>query len=142
MTQMIKVKYLIFSFNNCFSRYCWFREYRWSGYSAISIRSCCYFLDDSTGLLGMSTKFVECTLGVKYRVIDENGEVSGGPMYYLRDGLSKFNLSFRKRVGSSFLILKCWRFFGGGNMFQLNQTVDAQLQVSSLSYLDMDQFLV
>ena len=37
------------------------------------------------GLLGMSSKFVECTLGLKYRVIDKNGVVSGGPMYYLRD---------------------------------------------------------
>ncbi|MFK5856071.1 MAG: alanine:cation symporter family protein, partial [Bacteroidota bacterium] len=41
------------------------------------------------GLLGMSSKFVECTLGVKYRKIDKNGVVSGGPMYYLRDGLKK-----------------------------------------------------
>ena len=44
------------------------------------------------GLLGMSAKFVECTLGVKYRKIDENGEVSGGPMYYLRDGLVKYKI--------------------------------------------------
>jgi AGCS family alanine or glycine:cation symporter len=35
------------------------------------------------GLLGMSLKFCECTLGVKYRVINEDGSVSGGPMYYL-----------------------------------------------------------
>ncbi len=41
------------------------------------------------GLLGMSSKFVECTLGVKYRKIDKYGVVSGGPMYYLRDGLKK-----------------------------------------------------
>jgi len=41
------------------------------------------------GLLGMSSKFVECTLGVKYRKIDKYGVVSGGPMYYLRDGLRK-----------------------------------------------------
>ena len=41
------------------------------------------------GLLGMSSKFTECTLGVKYRQIDEHGVVSGGPMYYLRDGLKK-----------------------------------------------------
>ena len=47
--------------------------------------------------IAMSAKFVECTLGVKYRVIDENGEVSGGPMYYLRDGLAKFNLSFLEK---------------------------------------------
>ncbi|MGI9550240.1 MAG: alanine:cation symporter family protein, partial [Aurantibacter sp.] len=38
------------------------------------------------GLIGMSTKFVECTLGVKYRDIDENGVVHGGPMYYLSRG--------------------------------------------------------
>ncbi|MFM7770657.1 MAG: alanine:cation symporter family protein, partial [Bacteroidota bacterium] len=40
------------------------------------------------GLVGMTTKFVECTLGVKYRKIDETGEVSGGPMYYLSKGLA------------------------------------------------------
>ena len=44
------------------------------------------------GLLGMSSKFVECTLGVKYRVVNENGEVSGGPMYYLKNGLAKYGL--------------------------------------------------
>ena len=41
------------------------------------------------GLVGMTTKFVECTLGVKYRVINPDGTVSGGPMYYLRDGLAQ-----------------------------------------------------
>lgn len=40
------------------------------------------------GLLGMSSKFVECTLGVKYRDIDKNGVVYGGPMYYLKKGLA------------------------------------------------------
>ena len=45
------------------------------------------------GLLGMSSKFVECTLGVKYREINENGEVSGGPMHYLKKGLAKRNLA-------------------------------------------------
>ncbi|MEM7560952.1 MAG: alanine:cation symporter family protein, partial [Planctomycetota bacterium] len=39
------------------------------------------------GLLGMSTKFVECTLGVKFREVDDKGTVHGGPMYYLRDGV-------------------------------------------------------
>ena len=42
------------------------------------------------GLLGMSSKFVECTLGVKYRVLNDEGEVSGGPMYYLQNGLKKY----------------------------------------------------
>ena len=41
------------------------------------------------GLLGMSSKFVECTLGTKYRKVNADGSVSGGPMYYLRDGLAK-----------------------------------------------------
>ena len=45
----------------------------------------------------MSAKFVECTLGVKYRVIDENGEVSGGPMYYLRDGLQNLICHFLEK---------------------------------------------
>ena len=46
------------------------------------------------GLLGMSTKFVECTLGVQYRDVDENGTVYGGPMYFLKKGLS--NKGFAK----------------------------------------------
>ena len=41
------------------------------------------------GLLGMSAKFIECTLGTKYRIENSDGSVSGGPMYYLSNGLSK-----------------------------------------------------
>ena len=74
------------------------------------------------GLLGMSAKFVECTLGVKYRKLDENGEVSGGPMYYLRDGLAKYNMEgFGKVLAVLFAILCIGGSFGGGNMFQANQ---------------------
>ena len=74
------------------------------------------------GLLGMSAKFVECTLGIKYRKIDENGEVSGGPMYYLRDGLAKYNMAgFGKVLAVLFAILCIGGSFGGGNMFQANQ---------------------
>ena len=74
------------------------------------------------GLLGMSAKFVECTLGIKYRKIDENGEVSGGPMYYLRDGLAKYNMvGFGKVLAFLFAILCIGGSFGGGNMFQANQ---------------------
>ena len=74
------------------------------------------------GLLGMSSKFVECTLGIKYRKLDENGEVSGGPMYYLRDGLAKYNMaSFGKVLAVLFAILCIGGSFGGGNMFQANQ---------------------
>ena len=76
----------------------------------------------AAGLLGMSAKFVECTLGVKYRKLDENGEVSGGPMYYLRDGLAKYNMArFGKVLAVLFAILCIGGSFGGGNMFQANQ---------------------
>ena len=82
------------------------------------------------GLLGMSSKFVECTLGVKYRIIDKNGVVSGGPMYYLRDGLKKKNMKWLGIVLSIiFAILVIGGSFGGGNMFQANQAF------SQLAYL-------
>ena len=74
------------------------------------------------GLIGMSSKFVECTLGVKYRRVSENGEVSGGPMYYLSEGLKKKNLAgLGKVLAVLFAILCIGGSFGGGNMFQANQ---------------------
>ena len=74
------------------------------------------------GLLGMSSKFVECTLGVKYRVVNENGEVSGGPMYYLKNGLAKYGYAnIGKVLAVLFAILCIGGSFGGGNMFQANQ---------------------
>jgi len=74
------------------------------------------------GLLGMSTKFVECTLGVKYRTINENGEISGGPMYYLSQGLKNRNLATTGRIlAATFALLCILGSFGGGNMFQANQ---------------------
>jgi len=78
------------------------------------------------GILGMSSKFVECTLGVKYRIIDSNGVVSGGPMYYLRDGLAKRNLTNLGRVlAILFAVLCVGGSIGGGNMFQANQAFAA-----------------
>ncbi|TXC81633.1 alanine/glycine:cation symporter family protein [Luteibaculum oceani] len=74
------------------------------------------------GLMGMASKFVECTLGVKYREINEAGEVSGGPMYYLTKGLEKRNLGkLGKMLAVLFTILCIGASFGGGNMFQANQ---------------------
>lgn len=74
------------------------------------------------GLLGMSSKFVECTLGVKYRIVNEDGEVSGGPMYYLKNGLAKYGLAnLGKVLAVIFAILCIGGSFGGGNMFQANQ---------------------
>ncbi|MEP3929871.1 alanine/glycine:cation symporter family protein [Rhodopirellula bahusiensis] len=74
------------------------------------------------GLLGMSTKFVECTLGVKYRDVDANGVVHGGPMYYLKKGLTELGLEpLGKVMGVLFAIFCVGGSFGGGNAFQSNQ---------------------
>ncbi|MDY0089748.1 MAG: alanine/glycine:cation symporter family protein [Flavobacteriaceae bacterium] len=75
------------------------------------------------GFLGMSSKFVECTLGVKYRRVNNLGEVSGGPMYYLSDGLKKKGFArLGKFLAILFAILCVGGSLGGGNMFQANQS--------------------
>ncbi len=74
------------------------------------------------GLIGMASKFTECTLGVKYREIDEKGTVFGGPMYYLRNGLKEMRMGgFGKVLAALFAIMCIGGSFGGGNMFQVNQ---------------------
>ncbi len=74
------------------------------------------------GFLGMASKFVECTLGVKYRDIAEDGTVYGGPMYYLTKGLkSKGMGDLGKILAVLFAIFVIGGSFGGGNMFQVNQ---------------------
>ncbi len=75
-----------------------------------------------SGLLGMATKFAECTLGVKYRDIDQYGTVYGGPMYYLSKGLAEKGMSrLGKILAVVFAILVTGGAFGIGNMFQANQ---------------------
>ncbi|MEJ2383381.1 MAG: alanine/glycine:cation symporter family protein [Xanthomonadales bacterium] len=77
------------------------------------------------GLLGMSSKFVECTLGVKYRNEYTDGTVSGGPMYYLSKGLAERSdrLKTLGRVLAVLFAVFCvGGSFGGGNMFQANQS--------------------
>jgi len=77
------------------------------------------------GLLGMSSKFVECTLGVKYRDILPDGRVFGGPMNYLRYGLEKRNMKgIGKVLAGLFAVLAIGASFGGGNMFQANQSFE------------------
>lgn len=74
------------------------------------------------GLLGMASKFVECTLGVKYRDVEADGTVYGGPMYYLTKGLkSKGMAGLGKVLAVLFAIFVIGGSFGGGNMFQVNQ---------------------
>ena len=71
------------------------------------------------GFLGMASKFVECTLGVKYRDIEADGTVYGGPMYYLTKGLK--NKTLGKILAALFAVFVIGGSFGGGNMFQVNQ---------------------
>ncbi|MDQ8705728.1 alanine/glycine:cation symporter family protein [Streptomyces sp. LHD-70] len=77
------------------------------------------------GLLGMATKFVEVTLGVKYREVHADGTVSGGPMHYLPKGLAERFGSGGKVLGKVLAVLASVMilFFGlfGGNLFQVNQ---------------------
>ncbi|SDR04165.1 alanine or glycine:cation symporter, AGCS family [Flagellimonas zhangzhouensis] len=73
------------------------------------------------GLLGMASKFVECTLGVKYRDVGPDGTIFGGPMYYLNKGLK--NKTLGKVLAGAFAIMCIGGSFGGGNMFQVNQAV-------------------
>ncbi|MCB1153646.1 sodium:alanine symporter family protein, partial [bacterium] len=73
------------------------------------------------GAIGMGTKFFTCTLAVKYRRIDETGQVHGGPMYYIEQGLGKA----WKPLAVAFALFVMAATFGGGNMFQSNQAAVA-----------------
>ena len=74
------------------------------------------------GLLGMSTKFVECTLGVQYRDIGEDGTVYGGPMYYISKGLNEKGFGILAKISSVLFAIFCiGGSFGGGNAAQSNQ---------------------
>ncbi len=83
------------------------------------------------GFLSMSTKLIECTLGVKYRQVHEDGSVSGGPMYYLD---AYFRERDWPRIGRTLggiyalaLVIGC---FGVGNMFQSNQAYQQMLVIT------------
>ncbi|MEP3350049.1 MAG: alanine/glycine:cation symporter family protein [Marinomonas sp.] len=74
------------------------------------------------GLLGMASKFCECTLGVKYRTVLPSGAISGGPMYYLSQGLAEKGLGgLGKILAVGFALMCILGSLGGGNMFQANQ---------------------
>jgi AGCS family alanine or glycine:cation symporter len=74
------------------------------------------------GFMGMSTKFLECTLGVKYRRINAQGQVHGGPMYYLKDGLAELGFKKLGKVLASFFAVCCVvASLCGSNMLQSNQ---------------------
>lgn len=78
------------------------------------------------GLLGMSSKFHECTLGQMYRWIDVDGNVHGGPKYYLSRGFNEMKLTWLGKIlAFVFAIFVIGGSFGGGNMFQANQSFQA-----------------
>lgn len=81
------------------------------------------------GLMGMASKFTECTLGVKYRNEYEDGTVSGGPMYYMSKGFKELGLPGGKILAVLFSIFCILGALGGGNMFQANQ---AHAQISGI----------
>ena len=77
------------------------------------------------GFLGMSSKFTECTLGQRYRKIRNDGKIMGGAMHYLSEGLNEKNLGGLGRfLAGSFCILCIGGSFGGGNAFQVVQSLD------------------
>jgi AGCS family alanine or glycine:cation symporter len=85
------------------------------------------------GILGMSSKFVECTLGVKYRNEYTDGTVSGGPMYYLSKGLAERSSKLKglgKVLAVMFAVFCVGGSFGGGNMFQANQSFKQLVSVT------------
>ncbi|WP_082305134.1 sodium:alanine symporter family protein [Persicobacter sp. CCB-QB2] len=83
------------------------------------------------GIFGMATKFVECTLAVKYRIVHASGEVSGGPMYYLWQGLTAQGKGrLGKGLALAYAIPAVGCSFGGGCMIQINQATKQLINVT------------
>ncbi len=83
------------------------------------------------GFIGMSTKFVECTLGVKYRDIESDGSAHGGPMRYLQKGFGERGFGIFGKILAVFFAIMCiGASFGGGNMYQINQSFEQVVTIS------------
>jgi len=90
------------------------------------------------GLFGMTSKFVECTLGQKFRTVKEDGTILGGPMQYLQEGLKGLGFGTLGTVLSLVFAVMCiLASFGGGNMFQSNQATSSV--VAMLQQADQSQ---
>ena len=86
-----------------------------------------------TALVGMSSKLASCTLAVLYRRVHPDGTISGGAMYYLEHGLAARGLKpLGRTLAVLFAILTLGGSFGGGNMFQANQTLEILGSVSPI----------
>src|SRR5690606_3553080 len=78
------------------------------------------------GFLGMTSKFAECTLGQRYRHVRPDGHVMGGAMYYLSQGLERRGLPrLGKALAVTFAVLCIGAALGGGNSFQVSQSLGA-----------------
>lgn len=83
------------------------------------------------GFLGMALKFAEATLGVKFRKVNLDGTVSGGPMYYIMYGLTKMKLRWLALPLAIFFSVACiFEAFGGGNMFQINMATQQLIYIT------------
>ena len=77
------------------------------------------------GFLGMTTKFIECTAGVLFRRVHENGSISGGPMHYLEHGFKKHGFkNLGRGLGIFYAAAITIGCLGIGNMFQSNQAFE------------------
>ena len=94
------------------------------------------------GLIGMSTKFVECTLGVKYRDVGPDGTTYGGPMYYLKKGLSEKGFNKLGKITAVIFAICCiGGSFGGGNAAQSNQATVVLKQLMGLESTSAGAFI-
>lgn len=83
------------------------------------------------GLLGMASKFTECTLGVKFRRENPDGTISGGPMYYLSRGFAELGKpGLGRSLAAIFSVCCIGGAIGGGNMFQANQAAQQIINVT------------
>lgn len=82
------------------------------------------------GFIGMASKLTECTLGQMYRETRPDGRVMGGAMYYLSSGFREMGAGPIGKVLAVFFALVCiGASFGGGNTFQVNQSMGALSEV-------------
>jgi AGCS family alanine or glycine:cation symporter len=88
------------------------------------------------GLIGMSSKFTECSLGQMYRKTDAAGQISGGPMHYLKDGLTEMGMRpLGLFLAFLFSILCIGGSIGGGNTFQVVQSLGAISADENMGFL-------
>lgn len=94
------------------------------------------------GLLGMTSKFAECSLAVMYRRVGKDGTVLGGPMVYLKEGLGQMGLGKLGAVLSVvFAVLCVGGSFGGGNSYQVVQSLNAISSDPNLAFLKANPWI-